>query len=137
MAMLVFELIQVGAVRAISEKQRHCCDQRDFPGSVVDHFDECHTDARPDDVVRTAQESNFRPRSIDRPFREERHDDVGRDAPHEAIRENGSRNWHRLPRPHEVAHRATERQMRCACGLCRNHAGRSVQEDSAWWMCAL
>ena len=110
--MLFFESVQVGAVRTVDEIQWYCCYRQNFPHSVVDYLDESHTDAGPDEVARTALENAFRPRSIDRLSREERHDDLRRSALYEAIHDNSNRDRHSLPRPHEVAHRATERPVR-------------------------
>ena len=99
--MLFFESVQVGAVRTVDEIQWYYCYRQNF-----------HTDAGPDEVARTALENAFRPRSIDRLSREERHDDLRRSALYEAIHDDSNRDRHSLPRPHEVAHRATERPVR-------------------------
>ena len=83
---LFFEPVHVGAVRAVGEIQRYRGHRQDFPHPVVDHLNESHGEAGPDEVARTAPENAFRPRSIDRLSREERHDDLRRRALDEAIR---------------------------------------------------
>ena len=102
---------------AIGEIQRHRCHRQDFPHPVVDHLDDSHREAGPDEVARTPPEKTLRPRSIDRLSREERHDDFRRSALDQAIRDNSSRDRHSLPRPHEVAHRAAERPV-CKPAAC-------------------
>jgi len=130
-AVIFFELVHVRTVRAVGEVQRHDCHRQHLPVLVVDHLHERHGEAGPDAVARTASENTLRPRSIDRLFGEERHDDFRQPALDDAIREHGSRDWQALLRPDELAERATERQVCQARSLRRNHDGRRAQQNSA------
>ena len=135
-AVLVFELVQVAAVRTVDAIKRDCGYGQDFPHAVVHDFCESDSEAGSDEVVRVP-ENRFRPESLDRLPVQERHQDLGRGALHEAVRQDGSRDWHSLPWPHVVGRDATERVMCQARCLRRDHDDDTVQERSADWTRAL
>ena len=56
---LFFEPVHVGAVRAVGEIQRNRRDRQDFPHPVVDHLNESHREAGPDEVARTVPGEGF------------------------------------------------------------------------------
>src|SRR5439155_21091588 len=134
---LFFEPAHVSAVHAVGEIQRHCRHRQDLPHAVIDHLNELHSEAGPDEGARTAAENTFRPRSSDRLSREERPDELRRSALDQAVSDDRRGDWYTLPRPYEVAERATERPVGEARDLCRDHGRRAGREHPAGWMWAL
>ena len=88
---------------------------------MVDHFHEANREARADEVARTVLQETVRPRSVHGLPRTERDHHLRQGALHQAVRDESRADWHALPRPYEVAHRAAERLMRKARGLGRRH----------------
>src|SRR5688572_6254779 len=96
----------VRGVCAVSEIERHGRDHRHFPLSLVDHRRKSHGDGRANGITRHTVYEVYRPRSIDWPLRDKRHNDVGRNAFYRAPGEYGERDRQALCRPREAANRA-------------------------------
>ena len=97
--LIFFKAVQLSAVRTVDEIQRYGGYRQNFPHPPVDHLNESDREAHADDVARTAAKRVLQPRSIDRPSREERRDDLRRRALDDAIRDDRGRERHALPRP--------------------------------------
>ena len=72
----LLEPVHVVGVDAVGEEQRGGEHRRDVPHPPIDHLDERRRDAGAEQVDRASGQRAPRPRSIDGPPRDERHDDV-------------------------------------------------------------
>jgi hypothetical protein len=88
-------IVGIGAVR----EEQHCRDHGgEAPEATVDDRDDHGRDTRAKQVQRTTVERARRPRSIDGPTCDERHDDAREAALHDLIRDDRGSNGHGQPR---------------------------------------
>ena len=130
-AVLVLEAVDVAAVRAIGAVERHGDDRQQLPHAMVEDFDQPHGDTGADEIIRSVHEQSLRPRSIDRRLVHERRNHFGRDALHEAVRDEGRRDRDGLPRPCEMAGHAAESDDGQRRRFDRDHDAAGVDQQSA------
>ncbi len=129
--MVILEPTHVVGIGAIGKEQRDRGHRRDVPHPAIDYFDERSGDTGSQHVNGESRQRAFRPRSIDGPSRDKRHDYVRQGALHDVIGDERGGDGHRQPRPHEDAGHTGHPLMGQARALCGRDDDGGVDEHLA------
>ena len=124
---ILFQLVQVAAVRLPAEGERHGDSRQKGPQLVGNQLGDGDGDRGADDVGRCRRGGSRRPSAIDRAPREHRHEQARPDARHETVRGHGRRDWNGLPRPDEMIGRPTEPEVGSAGSPDSSHRQRGAK----------